>query len=235
MHQLNSLSLSLFSTPPLPYPASKVYIVDLSTSLLAVARERAAERGWDNVVCVEADATTFVPPEGLGAVDLVTFSYSLTMIPDWFAAVEHAKALLRPRGTLGVVDFYVARKWPAAGMRKHSWAFRTFWQIWCARGDARARLVYLLFSQCPNFFFLILSFLPHVPPRSTQVPPGQRLPLARLAAVFAAPLCGSDAGRAAGAVPLRDLHQDAALHFCGPAARDRLTREHCFHEVGRAL
>ena len=34
------------------------------------------------------------PDEGLGHVDLVTFSYSLTMIPDWFAAMDNANALL---------------------------------------------------------------------------------------------------------------------------------------------
>ena len=34
------------------------------------------------------------------------------MIPDWFAAVDHAWRLLRPGGTIGVVDFYVGRKHP---------------------------------------------------------------------------------------------------------------------------
>ena len=51
-----------------------------------------------------ADATRFRPPEG--AADVVTFSYSLTMIPDWFAALENAAAMLKPGGTIGVVDFY---------------------------------------------------------------------------------------------------------------------------------
>ena len=71
---------------------AKVYVVDLCGPLLKVARERCAARGWHNVECVEADATTWLPDEGRGKVDLVTFSYSLTMIPDWFAAVDHAAA-----------------------------------------------------------------------------------------------------------------------------------------------
>lgn len=106
----------------------KVYLVDLSKSLLEVADRRIADRGWTNVETAEADATTFVPPEG--NVDLVTFSYSLTMIPDWFAAVDHAYSLLKPGGAIGVVDFYVARKYPEETRNKHGWLTRTFWPTW---------------------------------------------------------------------------------------------------------
>lgn len=110
-----------------------VYVVDLSPSLLRVARERIDRRGWDHVVAVEADATTFAPPEG--AADLVTFSYSLTMIPDWFRAVDHARRLLKPGGIIGVVDFYVSRKHPAPGHRRHSVFTRHFWPLWFAVDD----------------------------------------------------------------------------------------------------
>ena len=68
---------------------AKVYIVDLCGPLLEMARKRCEEHGWHNVEVVEADATTWEPEEGFGQVDLVTFSYSLTMIPDWCA---HATA-----------------------------------------------------------------------------------------------------------------------------------------------
>ena len=37
-----------------------VFVVDLAKSLLEVARQRAAERGWDNVEVVEDDATRLV-------------------------------------------------------------------------------------------------------------------------------------------------------------------------------
>ena len=57
------------------------------------------------------------PPEA--PVDVVTFSYSLTMIPDWFAAIENALRMLRPGGQIGVVDFYVSRKYPAQPL--HLW------------------------------------------------------------------------------------------------------------------
>jgi S-adenosylmethionine-diacylgycerolhomoserine-N-methlytransferase len=54
------------------------------------------------------------------------------MIPDWFAAVDQARRLLKPGGTLGVVDFYVSRKYPAPSHRRHSWFTRAFWPVWLA-------------------------------------------------------------------------------------------------------
>lgn len=107
----------------------QVLVVDLSPSLLAVARRRIAERGWQHVQAVEADATTFRPSR---PADVVTFSYSLTMIPDWFAALENALAMLRPGGLLGVVDFYVSRKYPDEGCVRHGWWTRTLWPAWFA-------------------------------------------------------------------------------------------------------
>ena len=106
----------------------KVYLIDLSPSLLTVAERRIQRHGWKNVEAVLADATRFRPPEG--AADVVTFSYSLTMVPDWFAALENAVAMLKPGGTIGVVDFYIARKHPADGLRGHSWLTRGFWPMW---------------------------------------------------------------------------------------------------------
>lgn len=112
----------------------QAYIVDLSESLLQVAQKRIAERNWKNVATLHADATTVELPEGKQA-DVVTFSYSLTMIPDWFAALERATRLLKPGGTIGVVDFYVSRKYPAAGHTRHSWLQRTFWPAWFANDN----------------------------------------------------------------------------------------------------
>jgi len=107
-----------------------VYVVDLSESLLQVATDRFQKRGWQNATAIAADATKWQPPEG--SADVVTFSYSLTMIPDWFAAIENALTMLKPGGVIGVVDFYVGRKYPAEGTKKHRWLARTLWQPWFA-------------------------------------------------------------------------------------------------------
>lgn len=109
---------------------SKGYVVDLAGSLLQVAEQRFEKNGWSHVTAVEADATTWQPPDG--PVDVVTFSYSLTMIPDWFAAIENAKRMLKPGGKIGVVDFYVSRKHVAESMQRHGWFTRSFWPVWFA-------------------------------------------------------------------------------------------------------
>lgn len=110
----------------------RVYVVDLSRSLLDVAKQRIQQQSWSNVETVEADATIFQPANG--PADVVTFSYSLTMIPDWFAAIDNALSMLKPGGQIGVVDFYVSRKYPSDGLKRHGWLTRNFWPTWFA-GD----------------------------------------------------------------------------------------------------
>lgn len=105
------------------------YVVDLTPSLLKVADQRIAQRGWTNVKTLHADATKFSLPEGQLA-DVVTFSYSLTMIPDWFAAIDAAYRLLKPGGIIGVVDFYLSRKWSEQSRAQHAWSTRHFWRTW---------------------------------------------------------------------------------------------------------
>ncbi len=106
----------------------RLEVVDLTPALLEVARQRVSERGWQNVHLVQADVTRYQPAEPI--VDVVTFSYALTMIPEWFAAIDQAHRLLRPGGMIGVVDFFVGRKYPAEGQVRHPWLTRAFWPIW---------------------------------------------------------------------------------------------------------
>ena len=128
------------------------YVVDLSPSLLAVAQERIRRHGWTNVHAVRADATQFRPLEG--HADVVTFAYALTMIPDWFLAVENACAMLKPGGLVGVVDFFVLRKHPGQGAIRHSWLTRSFWPIGLPATTSFCRRIICLFcagisTNCP--------------------------------------------------------------------------------------
>jgi len=102
----------------------KVYVVDLCPSLVQTAREKVAERGWDNVEVVEADACTWSPPED---VDMVTFSYSLTMIPNFYAAVDNAVGFLKLDGYLGIADFFVSGRYDVP-LRQMGWLSRWFWR-----------------------------------------------------------------------------------------------------------
>lgn len=137
-----------------------VYVVDLSQSLLEVAEKRFASRGWTNVKPCAADATKFRPDE---PVDVVTFSYSLTMIPDWFAAIQNAISMLKPGGHIGVVDFYVSRKYPHEEARKHSWFTRHFWPVWMSNDN--------VFPSGDHFPFLRHHLEPvHVQEHTTKIP-----------------------------------------------------------------
>ncbi|MDX1961900.1 MAG: methyltransferase domain-containing protein [Pirellulales bacterium] len=149
-----------------------VDIVDLCGPLLEIAQRRIADRGWTNVHTTEYDATTFQAEP----YDVITFSYSLTMIPDWFAALERATALLKPGGMLGVVDFYVSRKHPDQGRARHGWLTRSFWPFWFNRDnvfpnpdhlpylqrhftlelleEGRAKVPYVPFARVPYYVFV---------------------------------------------------------------------------------
>lgn len=121
----------------------RVVVADLCQPLLDVCRERVQHRGWSQVEPVLADVTTYDPGE---PVDLVTFSYSLTMIPDWFRAVERARAMLAPGGVIGIVDFYVSRKYVPANRVRHGWLTRSLIPVWFATDNvhpSRDHLPYL--------------------------------------------------------------------------------------------
>jgi S-adenosylmethionine-diacylgycerolhomoserine-N-methlytransferase len=110
---------------------SGIYLVDLCDALLDVARRRSHSVSTAAPISIHAaDATQFDLP-GLKA-DLVTFSYSLTMIPDWFAAIDNAYRMLKPGGIIGVTDFFVSRKYVDPGDISHGWLTRTGWPIWFA-------------------------------------------------------------------------------------------------------
>ncbi|KAI7786743.1 3-amino-3-carboxypropyl transferase [Diaporthe eres] len=141
---------------------SAVYLVDFSPSLCEVARKRFARLGWNNVKVVCEDARKFnldeyendapgaraparAPssyfsqkhPEHGGA-DLVTMSYSLSMIPDYYSVIDSLTSLLSPDGLMGVVDFYVQskvdvsfRNYTGGLVDRHVNFFgRTFWRAW---------------------------------------------------------------------------------------------------------
>ena len=87
----------------------QVTIVDITPSLVEVAKERIAKNNWSNVNIVVGDVTdqhlSGLPKEG--TVDLITISYALTMIPNWKDALVNAKRLLKPNGRIAICDFTV--------------------------------------------------------------------------------------------------------------------------------
>jgi S-adenosylmethionine-diacylgycerolhomoserine-N-methlytransferase len=111
----------------------EVSLVDLCPALLEQARQRFTA-GYPNVRVVEADATHWQPQE---AVDLVYFAYSLSMIPDWRAALANALRMLKPGGVLAVVDFYVSGGQAMPGRVQHGLLTRALWPRWFAHDGVR--------------------------------------------------------------------------------------------------
>jgi S-adenosylmethionine-diacylgycerolhomoserine-N-methlytransferase len=107
-------------------------LVDLCPALLEQARSRA--KVHRNVELVEGDVTRYRPA---GPVDCVFFSYALTMIDDWRAALTNALSMLKPGGTLGVVDFYVSAPKPRIGFVRHAAWQRWLWRRWFAHDGVR--------------------------------------------------------------------------------------------------
>jgi len=106
-------NLEFFKEDTIKDRFSKIYIVDVSVSLLEVAKKRVEAAGLSNIVeCVFCDFTdTKMVAEKLpasGSCDLVTMSYSLSMIPNKELALQSAAKLLKPKGegVLGIADFF---------------------------------------------------------------------------------------------------------------------------------
>lgn len=115
-----------------------VELVDLCPALLDRARQRT--RDLPNVRVVEADAVDYRPAR---PVDLVYFSYSLTMIPNWEGALRNALSMLKPGGALGVVDFYVSEPSPPPGLARHGAMTRWFWPRWFAHDGVHPSAAHL--------------------------------------------------------------------------------------------
>lgn len=81
---------------------------DYSAAMLRRARLRVAAARWPHVhlVCQDACRAAFGHP-----FDAILFSYSLSMIADWRAALAQAHQNLRPGGRIVVLDFGTFDGW----------------------------------------------------------------------------------------------------------------------------
>lgn len=90
------------------YPDVKLFGIDISQEMLKTALGTMGRMKLDQRVRVAcADATSFDPLPSLGQrrFDRIYFSYTLSMVPEWQAALRHAFSLLSRDGELHIVDF----------------------------------------------------------------------------------------------------------------------------------
>lgn len=148
--------------PQFSAQCGSIMLVDLCEPLLVKARSRVRRLGLAQCEIHRGDATTVpLPP-----ADLITFSFSLTMIPNWFQAIDHAVQALKPGGILGVVDFYVSRKFPEHHTIKHPFLTRTMWPIWFGLDNVNLtsdHIPYLAASTEPLSLFEGRAALPYIP------------------------------------------------------------------------
>jgi ubiquinone/menaquinone biosynthesis C-methylase UbiE len=85
----------------------RVVGIDTSPRMLAAARSRVADRGWDNVDVRAVDASRAnLEPAGY---DAAVAAWSLSTVPDLAAAVDQLHATLRPGGRVFVGDMHFGR------------------------------------------------------------------------------------------------------------------------------
>jgi S-adenosylmethionine-diacylgycerolhomoserine-N-methlytransferase len=90
------------------YPDARLFGIDISAEMLKSAEATISKnRIGDRVRLAQGDATRFDACNlfGVAQFDRVFFSYSLSMIPGWEAALDQAIQAVAPGGELHVVDF----------------------------------------------------------------------------------------------------------------------------------
>jgi S-adenosylmethionine-diacylgycerolhomoserine-N-methlytransferase len=108
-----------------PGALDALVLVDLCEPLLQVASSRFA--GEARVRCVHADVETF---EAGRRFDLALFSFSLSMMANWRAALDTATRHLAPGGQLAIIDFYTLGATPPRELSPVSAMDRHFWPRW---------------------------------------------------------------------------------------------------------
>ncbi|WP_373505811.1 class I SAM-dependent methyltransferase [Aestuariivirga sp.] len=90
------------------YPDARLFGFDISDEMLKTAASAIWKAGLtDRVRIAQGDALAADPLVMFGerSFDRIYFSYALSMIPRWSAALSHALDLLSPQGELHIVDF----------------------------------------------------------------------------------------------------------------------------------
>ncbi|MFH1763060.1 MAG: methyltransferase domain-containing protein [Gemmatimonadota bacterium] len=99
-------------------PTGTVIGVDLTDAMLAVAKRRMEEAGWQNVELVQADLSDYTVPEGVGGI---LSTLALTLVPEYERVVEGASHSLRPGGRMAILDMKRPDQWPEWLVRLATW------------------------------------------------------------------------------------------------------------------
>lgn len=90
------------------YPEARFVGFDASAEMLKTATVSVEKAGLGGKIPLKVALAQDFSPELFGLTDKfdrIFFSYALSIMDDWQAAVDHALTVLKPGGTLHVVDF----------------------------------------------------------------------------------------------------------------------------------
>lgn len=105
------------------WPDAQFFGIDLSAEMLSTASQMVKRAGLAGCIrLARADATRFDPALlfGVPCFSRIVFSYSLSMIPDWRAAIGRALLWLPEGGEVHIVDFGGQERlppWVRTGLR----------------------------------------------------------------------------------------------------------------------
>lgn len=107
------------------YPGVKLYGLDASAQMLRTAEDAIARARLSGRIALRHGLAEDVTPGFFGLdepFDHAIFSYSLSMIPDWRAALAAAASAVKPDGRVHVVDFGdQGTLWPIARRGLRAW------------------------------------------------------------------------------------------------------------------
>ncbi|KPP90144.1 class I SAM-dependent methyltransferase [Erythrobacter sp. HL-111] len=123
------------------WPGVRLYGLDISQEMLKNARKALGPEARLG----QGDACAFAPAdlfgEDIAGFERIVLSYSLSMIPDWESALDHAASHLAPGGELHVVDFGDLSGLPGPLERGlHAWLAKFHVETRSALPDAARRI-----------------------------------------------------------------------------------------------
>jgi len=118
-------------------PEGEVVAVDYSPEMVAAARERVDEHGWDNVTVRRADAST---ADIGGPYDAAVATLAMSVMPDVRAAVANVRDALVPGARFVVFDLRAVPSGPARVLNPLLRRFFYWFANWNPEGDVLGSL-----------------------------------------------------------------------------------------------
>jgi len=86
----------------------KIIGVDITDSMLSVAREKIRKNGWSNIELIQSDAAIFRFP---AEVNGIISTFALPLVPEYESVIRAGSEALAVGGRFVILDFRIAANW----------------------------------------------------------------------------------------------------------------------------